>query len=381
MAYNPTNQFDEIGVRAQPVQGWAAFDVDKDYKWKSERGWTVLRLDGEKSENVVAGTMIYEGLQSRSGLSLIAKNAGGLKSPGYMSMGRGAYPTQSLAMNVIPAGMLPKARGEFIWYETPKPCGSVDLALEGGAIAVFTVGKFGMATGIKYPPDLKHPTGHTEMFKSPRGAVVPRFGVQADQQIPLPKGDTVAMKDGVIGLARKAGIRPEFLCVDRTGNGAGVHDLMKNEWSAAVIGVNYSTSPTAGRIMEEDEKPCDETFDRIDSELWFALRAFMEFGVLLLNPAMQLEKLNPQLTRRLFSSVGGKRKVESKRDYKSRGAESPDEADSLTLFVHAVRLGAMLVPSMTGPGAGSLNDDEFDGNYYDGGARIDVSNEVDVLLD
>ncbi len=117
------------------------------------------------------------------------------------------------------------------------------------------MGKFGLATGIKFPPSLKHLNGHTEMFRTANGPVVPRWGVQIDQQIPLPKGDTVAMKESVVDMARKAGIRPEFLCVDRTGNGAGVHDLIKNEWSGAVIGVNYSTSPTPGRVMTEDEKP------------------------------------------------------------------------------------------------------------------------------
>lgn len=381
MAYNPTNPFDPVGVRAEPVPGWAGFDIDKDYKWRSKRDWTVLRLDGEKSENVIAGKTVFEGLQTRSGLSKIAKNAGGVNSPGYLTMGRGAYPKQSLAMNVISAGKLPKARGEFIWYDKPKPCGGVDLALEGGAVAVFTVGKFGLATGIKFPPCLKHLNGHTEMFRKGNGPVIPRWGIQADQQIPLPKGDTVVMKDAVIDMAQKAGIRPEFLCVDRTGNGAGVHDLIKNEWSTAVIGVNYSQSPTAGRIMTEDDKVCEDEFDRIDSELWFALNAFMEFSVLLLNPSMDMTKLNPQLTQRLYNTPGGKRKVESKKEFKSRGYESPDEADSLNLFVHAVRVGAGLVPSMLDDGADSSSEDDWDGNYYEGGSRVDPSNQTDTLID
>lgn len=381
MAYNPTNPFDPVGVRAEPIQGWAGFDIDKDYRWKSKRGWNVLRLDGEKSENVLAGVTVFEGLQTRAGLSRIASNAGGVNSPGYLTMGRGAYPKQSLAMNVISAGKLPKARGEFIWYDKPKACGGVDLALEGGAVAVFTVGKFGLATGIKFPPCLKHLNGHTEMFRVGNGPVTPRFGIQADQQIPLPKGDTVAMKDAVIDMAQKAGIRPEFLCVDRTGNGAGVHDLIKNEWSTAVIGVNYSQSPTASRIMTEDEKTCEDEFDRIDSELWFALNAFMEFSVLLLNPSMDMTKLNPQLTQRLYNTPGGRRKVESKKEFKSRGYESPDEADSLNLFVHSVRVGAQLIPSMLDNGEDSTGEDDWDGNYYEGGSRVDPSNETDTLID
>lgn len=379
MAYNPTNQFDQVGIRAEPQKGWPAFDIDKDFRWKSTRGWDVLRLDGEKSENVISGKILYPGLQSRAGLAAIAKNAGGVRSPGYMSMGRGAYPAQSLEMSIIPAGMVPKARGEAVWMEAPKSVGGVDLALEGAAIAIFTTGKMGMATGVKRPPSILHPSGHTEMFKDTSGHVSPRWVVQADQQIPLPKGDTVAMKTTIVDLARRAAIRPEHLCVDRTGNGAGTHDLIKNEWSSAVIGVNYSQSPTNRRIMIEDEKICEEEFNRIDSELWHALRYWMEFGVLLINPAMDLSKLMPQLTRRLVSRD---RKIESKKDFKGRGYESPDEADSLTLFVHAARIGESVTPSMRGGGEVSADsDDWWEGEYYEHGVRIDPSNQMDSLLE
>ena len=387
-AYNPSNQFHEVGQRAEPPTGWRDFDVDRDFNWKSKRGWSVLRLDGERSENVKQGRVVFPGLQTQAGLDLLAKNSGGKQSAGYMTFGRGAYPTQGTEMTVIPPGMLEKSRGEFIWFDTPRPCGSVDMALLGGALAVFTLGKFGLATGIKWPPSLKHPTGHTEMFKNAQGSVTPRIGVQADQQFPLPKGETVAMKNAVVDMAKRAGIAPECLCMDRTGNGAGVHDLVMDEWSTAVIGVNYSSGPTEQKIMEESDKPkknsegkIEQAFDRIDSELWFAFRAFCEFTVLLLNPAMDLSKITPQLTERRYRVVGGKNKVESKKDFKDRGNDSPDEADSLTLFVHAARIGGRLIPAMRG-GAGNIDpgdDDWWDGNYYENGVRIDPSNQNDSL--
>lgn len=381
-AYNPTNQNDEVGIRSEPPFGWGEFDLDKHYNWMSKRGWAVLRLDGERSENVIAGRTIFPGLQTRAGLSEIASNAGGVQSNGYMSMGRGAYPNQSLEMTVIPPGMLNKARGEFIWLEVPEACGAADLALEGGATAVFTVGKVGLATGIKWAPTIDFPVGRTEMFKDAEGSVRPRWAVQADNQFPLPKGDTVAMAAAVTDMAKKAGIKPELLCVDRTGNGAGVHDLMKNDWSSAVIGVNYSSSPTDKRILEEDTKVANEEFDRIDSELWFALRAWVDFKVVLINPQMDMSKITPQVTQRRFRVVAGKRKVESKKDFKARGNESPDEADSLTLLIHAVRMGKMITPSMKGTGgsSGGPDEDEWWGDsLYPNGVRTDPSNETDTL--
>jgi hypothetical protein len=204
-AYNPTNQEDEVGKRAEPVKGWANLDPEKDFRWTSKRGWEVLRLDGERSENVIANRTIFPGLQTRAGLEQIAKNAGGYMSAGYYSMGRGLYPPQGIALTVIPPGMLQKARGEFIWFDTPKAVGSVDLALEGGASAVFTLGKLGLASGVKYPPSLANPQGKTVMFKDAQGRVVPRWGLQADHQFKLEKGDTEKMASQCIKPRRRHG--------------------------------------------------------------------------------------------------------------------------------------------------------------------------------
>lgn len=383
-AYNPTNPTDEVGVRAEPQFGWKDFDLEKHYEWVSKRGWHVLRLDGEKSENVLQDRIVFPGLQSRAGLARIARNAGGRTAAGYLSMGRGAYPVHSVEATVVNQAVINKARGEYIWQEKPVSVGSADLALEGGARVLFSHGRFGLATGIKYPPSLEFPEGRTVMFKTRGGIVEARYGLQLDQQLPLPKGDTVATARTLIDISKKLGIRPEMLCVDRTGNGAGVHDLMKTEWSSLIHGVNYSSSTTTMKVMLEDEKAADEEYDRIDTELWFALAAWMEFRALLINPAVDMTQLSDQLPNRRYRVVAGRRKVESKKDYRTRlGKESPDEADSLTLFVHAVRLGRQHVPSMEGfssaTGFTPEDDDWWDGDHLENGTRFDAASVTDVL--
>jgi hypothetical protein len=382
-AYNPTNQQDEVGVRAEPDKGWQAFDIEKDYEWKSKRGWDVLRLDGEQSENVKAGKTIYANLQTRRGLEVIAKNGGGKNSAGYFTMGRGAYPPQGVELVVIPPGMLGKMRGEFIWYDNPHEVGSADLALEGGANTLVTLGKFGLASGMKFPPSLTHPKGQTIMFKNALGQVQPRYGLQADQQLALPKGESTFMAHQLIDLFKKAGVRPEWVALDRTGIGAGVCDIIRNDWSPAVHDVNYSESSTESRLMVEDTKTCKEQFDRMWSELWFGLRYWAEFGYFLINPAMDTwAKISQQLTQRKFRSQAGKSKVEAKRDYIGRGFMSPDEADSLTLFVYAGRKGSGVTMSMKGNSSGSENPADDDDEWYDGGGvRIDASNRTDTLGD
>lgn len=380
-AYNPRDQAGEVGKRAEPVFGWQHFDVDTHFKWKSVRGWDVLRLDGEKSENVVQGKKIYPGLQTRAGLEKIAKNSGGRESAGYYTMGRGAYPPMGLELSVIPEGMFMKWFGEFIWYDAPDPCAGCDLALDGGANAVYTLGKVGYATGIKFPPSMEFPQGTKVMFKDKAGRVVPRFACQADQQFILPKGETVAMARKIVEINKKAGVRPEHYCNDSTGHGRGVSDMIKYEWSSAIWAVNYSDGASETKIMLEDTKTCAQVCERMCSELWFALRAFGEHQYFLMAPTMDREKLTPQVTKRKFRG-GAKSRVESKKDYMSRGNnESPDEADSLTLFLHAARKATGIIPSMRGdPGESPMSDDsDWYEQQYPGGVRIDPSNQTDFL--
>lgn len=345
-AYNPSDISAQVAKRAEPDFGWSAFDVDHHYRWKSTRGWDVLRLDGEKSENVVQGKELYPGLQTRAGLESIAKNAGGTGSAGYYTMGRGAYPPQGIEMALIPPGLYAKMVGEFIWLETPVPAAGCDIALEGRANAVYSLGKFGKVTGMKLPPTLDYPQGRTIMFKDPQGMPVVRYGLQLDKQFVFPKGDTVAMAQRIIETNKRAGVRGEYFCCDRTGAGSGVADLIKNDWSFAIHDINYTEAPSEGKIMQEDSKTCKEEYDRVWTELWYAARTLGEFGYFLISPSAEQEKLQQQMTKRKSRMVGKCRRIESKKDYVSRGLESPDEADSATLFVHAVRIGTGWVFSM-----------------------------------
>lgn len=381
-AYNPTNPTDEVGKRAEPPFGWHDLDEDVHFRWKSTRGWDVLRLDGERCENVLLDKVVFPGLQTRDGLERIAQNAGGRTAPGYRTMGRGMYPSVGIEATIIPPGMLDKWRGEYVWFQEPQPVSATDLALEGTDGAIHTIGSWGLASGVKYPPSLEFPNGHTVMFKDARGTVTPRWGLQANKQFVLPKGDTITMKNAILDMNRKSGTKPEFYACDRSGNGAGTADLIKYEWSSIIHDVNYSEGASDSKIMQEDTKTCKEEYDRIFTELWFALRAWGEFGYFLLHPSLDMTELTQQLTQRRFFSKGSRKQIEAKKDYKSRGFKSPGEADSLTLLVHAARKGSGVIPSMRGGAAdtsGMADDDDMGNAMYPGGVRIDASNRSDYL--
>jgi hypothetical protein len=217
------------------------------------------------------------------------------------------------------------------------------------------------------------------MFQNKYGDTEPRYGLQLVAQFPLPKGDTDQMYQEVIRTCTKLRIRPEHLAVDRTGNGSGVHDMLRSRWNMSCIGVNYSEGATEQRILAEDLMTPKEEHLRIDSELWFAAQKWAEFGYLLLSPSVEgLNKLHEQLQGRRYRVSGKKTRIESKDDYKSRGKDSPDEADSLTLLVHAVRRSFSMVLSMNNDPdyAPDMDDDD---EFYLGGARIDPTNRNDSL--
>ncbi len=381
-AYNPTNRTDEVGIRAEPPFGWENFNVDEHYRWKSTRGWDVLRLDGEKSENVVQGKVIFPGLQTREGLERLARNSGGLNSAGYYSMGRGAYPPSGIEMTLIPPGMFQKARATYVWYDTPTPAAGCDLALDGGANCSYAIGKYGRVSGITFPPSLEYPQGQTVMFKDRMGNVTPRWGCQLEQIFVLPKGQTVQMTESVISTSKRAGIRGENLALDKTGHGRGVADLVHHNWSPAVVAVNYSDGCSTTKILAEDESPCDERYDRIHTELWFALRSLFEYQFMVINPALDVSKVEQQITQRKYVPSGKKSRIESKKDFVSRGYQSPDEADAVTLFAHVCRKNSGVTLSMTGTVLGdsdAFDDESWYEGRYPGGVRIDVTNRTEHL--
>lgn len=347
-AYNPTDPSAEVYKQAEPPFGWEDLDPDLHYRWKSIRGWDVLRLDAMTCENVKRNRTIFPGLQTKAGVERIAKKAGGVEAPGYLSMVRAVYPKKGAVLAVMSPGIVTRMRGEYIWYDKPTPVAGVDLALEGKASAVFSYGLFGVATGVNYPPNLEHPNGRRLIFRTERGDPQPKHALQLMQQFDLPKGDTESMYESIRTTANKLRVRPEHLCVDRTGNGAGVHDLLKSRWSLAVIGVNYSEGATEMKIMAEDSFTPKEEYERMNSELWFAMQKWAEFGYLMIHPSVDHHVLAEQLIKRLYRPNGKKNKVESKRDYISRNHPSPDEADSLSLMLHGVRVSFAIILSMTG---------------------------------
>jgi len=348
-AYNPRDMNGNTGQRAEPQQGWQlGFDIEKSEQWRSKRGWDVVRLDAYRCPNVVQKKVIYPGLQTAEGLQNVISNAGGIGTPGYFTMARGCYPPEGVNFAVIPQGILDRFKGKLIFSERPSGYAGVDLALTGGDAAVYAHGLFGIAVGVELPPSIQHPKGTTTMFQDSLGRSRPRYGLQVEAIFELPKGETVAMTRKVREFSLQLGVQPGHIMLDKTGHGAGVVDLLREIWSPEIMAVNYSEAATEKKIFEEDEQTPKEVYQKLVSELWFALKKWIEFDFVKLAPAIDTAELYRQLGKRRYAP-GKLAKVEEKDDYRSREmASSPNEADAVTLLVHGIRMAAGVSLSMKG---------------------------------
>jgi hypothetical protein len=336
-AANPRDIDSKFGLRCKPVGGWQNFDIETSLEWESEYKWTVVRLDGARCENVLQKKMVYPGMLSYDGYKRYLIQ--GDTSPEYFTMARGAFPAKGLAINVIPRDFMSRAIAQLRFTGPVTYCAAADLAFEGGDKAVLTVGRFGMATGYNI-------NGQIINFEKPK------FSLQAESQFELIKEDpshamtqTPWLVKQIKEACRSLSIKDKWLICDRTGNGTGVHDILRSNapdgLGEDVIGIHYGAKATDLKLFSESQEKASDIYDGIVTELFFATRNYLEFDYLKISPSLNVDRLSEELCTRRFKPGGknGKVRVEGKKEYKARTLQdSPDFADSLTMLVHLVRM-------------------------------------------
>jgi len=324
-ASNPKDRTSEFGQRCEPSSGWGSIDIEDDHEWESREGWHVLRLDAARCENVKERKLVYAGLQTYEGyMSYVSRG----KTAEAMTMARGWFPDEGISMGLISPVLVDNAVGIVRFIGAVTAVAGFDLALEGNDQTVCSYGRWGLADGWTGRDDKFHPF--------PEGA---RTVLQLDSQVPFPKAATIEQAQAIQKFCKTMKVEPRWVCVDRTGNGSGVHDALKTLWSEEVMGVNYSWAATDAFILGDDSQKASELYDGVVTELLFGLTRYMEFGWLKISPGFRAEELTRQATGRRYRQKGlGKVRVESKGDYRKRtGQPSPDALDSLSLLVYLLR--------------------------------------------
>ena len=335
-ASNPKDRTSEFGKRCEPSRGWLAVDCEEDYEWESREGWHVLRLDAARCENVLEKKIIFPGFQTYEGFMAYESRG---KTAEYFTMARGFFPQEGVSMAIITPAMMDNSIGITRFIGPVVPLAAFDLALEGKDQVVCSYGRFGLSDG--WTPQ----SGKFVEYKKPRVVL------QLDSQIPFPKLATLEQTQNIIRWAKQMKIGPNWICVDRTGNGAGIHDSLCSIYGKEVMGVNYSWAASETHILGDDSKKANELYDGVVTELIFGLSKYLEFEFLKISPGFRSEELVRQATARRYKQKGrGLVRVESKGDYVKRTRQhSPDALDSLSLLVYLMRQRAGVTATMVEP--------------------------------
>jgi hypothetical protein len=156
-------------------------------------------------------------------------------------------------------------------------------------------------------------------FGSDRTVLVKRWGNKViEKPITWAGLDTMQVSGKIIKEWNESEYRPDAICVDVIGIGAGVVDRL-NEIGLPVVPVNVAESPS----VEPDR------FMRLRDELWFAARDWFEGRSCAIPDDDELIAELSGVKYKITST--GKLQIESKDEMKKRGMRSPDKADAFCL--------------------------------------------------
>lgn len=323
-ACNPWDINSVVASNAEPSKGWNKVDADQDFQWKSKMGYNVIRVDAAYSENVLQKKLIYPGLMSYEGYEEKRSKTGGNDS-NYWCYGRGMYPLEGVSDQLIPLNFLSDAFGTYLFDPgTEIFCGAVDLAFEGDD-CVLCAARYGRASAWRQSDGILN-------------IQEPKYCLQIDQFITLEKLRTEPQYDNILEWCKKFGISTRWLALDKTGVGRGVHDLFVDR-GHEVMGIGWGNSATHVKALSEHKCYADEVYQGISSQMYFALRDWLEFQYLKFSPNIQMDKLQKEITGRKRKRAGMGRTgetlfaIEEKSAFKARYGFSPDRCDSLVMLI------------------------------------------------
>jgi len=336
-ATNPKDPLSILAEQAEPRTGWANVDIDTDLEWESRERYHVVRVDAARSENVQQRRIVFPGLMSFEGFENLRLKADG-QSAEYFCFARGIYSRSGTTRSLIPLSLLDHARGSFVFSRTVTNCGSVDLAFEGGDSVVFASGRFGLADGWL-------PLGSQKIIYFAK----PAYCCELLSIYELPAKMTVAQAHAIRDECRRLNIPGNWFACDATGPGQGVADGLREMWDPGIRCINWAEAATDSKIFVEDKRVAREDYVDVVSEMWFALRRWLESGYFLISPHVVTSRLFSELSKREYrlgpkgpGDAGvGRLLVESKREFKLRNkGKSPDFADAAIMLLHGARLNA-----------------------------------------
>lgn len=317
---NPNSRFDAFGIWSEPKNGWDSVDTNTADNWETKWRGHYLRLDGERSPNVLAGMTLYPWLPTQEKLEEDRALLGS-ESRGYMRMVRAVFFDSDETQGIYSESEIASSgsMGKVEWAAKPISIAGLDPAFtNGGDRTILYIAQVGYDTKGHYVIEF---TDAVHLNDDATNKAVPRT-YQIVAQI----------KDHCV----RRGILPENVAVDATGAGAPFCDVLAGEWSSSIFRVSFGGKPSDKRVSANSKLTGVELYTNRVSELWFVGKELMRtkqiFGV--------SSDLAQEICARNYDLIKGgslKVKIESKPEFKSRFGRSPDLADAAFLALDCAR--------------------------------------------
>ena len=317
---NPASRFDAFGIWSEPKDGWDSVTPDLDDSWTTKWGGKYIRLDGERSPNILAGQTIYPFLPTEEKIEE-DKILLGESSRAYMRMVRAVFFDSDEAEGIY---------------------GESELVKSGATAKTEFVGGSTLIAGVD--PAFTNGGDQTIMYTA-------RVGYDKDGQYAIQFEDCIPLNDNATNKAVprtyqivhqirdtciRLGITADNVAVDSTGAGSPFCDVLAGEWSDQFLRVQFGGKASDRRVSLNSRLTGEELYTNRVSELWFVGKEFMRtrqiHGV--------THELAKEMCARRYDMVKSgtlRVKVESKGELKQRLGNSPDKADAAFIALDLAR--------------------------------------------
>jgi hypothetical protein len=314
MLANPTKKYSELGSWCEPTGGWNKVDPDLDVQWETKRGGVCVRLDGARSPNIKYGRTVFPFLIRQDFVEGIEKSFG-KGSPRWWTFYRGWFaPDGSLGL-VVPPSALSRGDQKHVYSLPPVKIASLDPAFEGGDQCILSIGEHG--------PDFK-----MNLVKQ-----IPVKVAVSEKSDPM---DYMIAQEAIRICKEEGVLTADDLIVDTTGAGRGVAAFIDMNWGKCRR-CGFGGSPTTRKMKANESETGEDLFDRFVSELWWAVRVYLETGMVGGVSASNRELCEDLSAREYETAKEKKISVEKKTEMKSRLGRSPDHGDSFAMLIELMR--------------------------------------------
>lgn len=330
---NSTSTTDLHGSLSTPKNGWDSIDPKKDFRWETTQPNGICLYFNPYDSPAIHEPDPYKKRALSSFLMtedkiIKAEREEGTESEGFWRMTMGFWQNRSTDKTVVSEAFLKD-------YDPTKPAefsGKYELHIVAGLDPAFSVG--GDKCILRFAILGHHINGKIVLdYRGPsllfEIKILARTGKSAEIQI----------ADQVIEICRKYNVPLNTLCIDASGAGRGLADVIQLRSGGGLTPTKiYSTALKTGTSVNKNDA---NTIITSAHEMWFQGREFISH--------MQIHGMDSlayhQLHNRQIIDKNGKKELERKDAYKKRMAsmksslgKSPDEADAAMLCLQSAVL-------------------------------------------